>query len=260
MEPHNVPFVVLGAGLLWFGWFGFNAGSALAADGAAANAFVVTHVAAAAAALTWTLLVWLSNGKPSVVGAATGAVAGLVAITPAAGFVDAMPALAIGVGAGAVCYGAVQVRIKLQLDDSLDVVGVHGVGGAWGAVATGIFAVAAVGGAGGLIEGDAAQFGKQLVGIGATFGYSLIMTFAILKVLDLVLGLRVSPEQEEIGIDASQHGERGYAFGTGGPGFVGIPQPTVIASAPRLEDQVEAIARYGRQAARQAAVPGGGAR
>jgi Amt family ammonium transporter len=225
MEPHNVPFVVLGAGLLWFGWFGFNAGSALAADGAAANAFVVTHVSAAAGALTWTLLGWFFGGKPSVVGAATGAVAGLVAITPAAGFVDAMPALAIGAGAAALCYGAVQLRIRLRLDDSLDVVGVHGVGGAWGALATGVFAVATVGGVGGLIEGDATQFGKQLVGIGAAFGYSLVMTFAILKVLDLVMGLRVSREEEEMGIDASQHGERGYAFDVGGPGSVGIPQP-----------------------------------
>jgi Amt family ammonium transporter len=260
MEPHNIPFVVLGAGLLWFGWFGFNAGSALAANGAAANALVVTHVSAAAAALTWTLLAWFVGGKPSVVGAAAGSVAGLVAITPAAGFVDTMPALAIGVGAGAVCYGAVQLRTRLQLDDSLDVVGVHGVGGAWGALATGVFAVAAVGGGSGLIEGDVAQFGKQLVGIGATLGYSLVMTFAILKVLDLALGLRVSPEEEEIGIDASQHGERGYALGMGGPGFVGIPQPAVVEVSPRLEDQVEAIAQVGRQATGQAVAPGGGAR
>ena len=231
MEPHNVPFVVLGAAILWFGWFGFNAGSALAADGIAANAFVVTYIATAAAMLTWTLLSWVRSGKPSVVGAAAGAVAGLVAITPASGFVDTMPALAIGVGAGGLCYGAVQLRIRLRLDDSLDVVGVHGVGGAWGAFATGIFAVATVGGGAGLIDGEAGQLTRQLVGIGATAGYSFVMTFVILKVLDLVFGLRVSDEEEEAGVDVSQHGERGYGFEVGGPGFVGIPQPAESAQS-----------------------------
>ena len=231
MEPHNVPFVVLGAAILWFGWFGFNAGSALAADGIAANAFVVTYIATAAAMLTWTLLSWVRSGKPSVVGAAAGAVAGLVAITPASGFVDTMPALAIGVGAGGLCYGAVQLRIRLRLDDSPDVVGVHGVGGAWGAFATGIFAVATVGGGAGLIDGEAGQLTRQLVGIGATAGYSFVMTFVILKVLDLVFGLRVSDEEEEAGVDVSQHGERGYGFEVGGPGFVGIPQPAESAQS-----------------------------
>ena len=233
MEPHNVPFVLLGTALLWFGWFGFNAGSAVASDGLAANAFVVTHVATAAAALTWTVISWVHSGKPSLVGAATGAVAGLVAITPASGFVDAMPALAIGVGAGAICYGAVQLRIRMRLDDSLDVVGVHGVGGAWGAFATGIFAVGAVGGASGLIEGDASQLAKQVAGIAATMGYSFVMTFAILKVLDLVMGLRVSEDEEAVGVDASQHGERAYVFE--GPGFVGIPQP--ITESPQASQQ-----------------------
>ena len=225
MEPHNVPFVVLGAAILWFGWFGFNAGSALAADGIAANAFVVTFVATAAAMLTWTLLTWGFSGKPSVVGAAVGAVAGLVAITPASGFVDTMPALAIGVGAGALCYGAVQLRIRLRLDDSLDVVGVHGVGGAWGAFATGIFAVAAVGGGAGLIDDNAGQLARQLTGIGAVFGYSFVVTFIILKVLDVLFGLRVSDDEEDAGVDVAQHGERGYGFEVGGPGFGSIPQP-----------------------------------
>ena len=212
MEPHNIPFVLLGAAILWFGWFGFNAGSALAADGVAANAFTTTFIATAAAMVTWAMLSWTFAGKPSAVGVAAGAVAGLVAITPAAGFVDVMPALAIGVGAGLFCYGAVQLRIRLRLDDSLDVVGVHGVGGAWGAFATGIFAVAAVGGGAGLIDDNAGQLARQLTGIGATFAYSFIVTFVILKVLDMTVGLRVDEEAERIGIDQSEHGERGYVF------------------------------------------------
>ncbi|MCH7699293.1 MAG: ammonium transporter [Chloroflexi bacterium] len=212
MEPHNIPFVLLGAAILWFGWFGFNAGSALAADGIAANAFTVTFIATAAAMFTWAMLSWMFAGKPSAVGVAAGAVAGLVAITPAAGFVDVMPALAIGVGAGLFCYGAVQLRIRLRLDDSLDVVGVHGVGGAWGAFATGIFAVAAVGGGAGLIDDNAGQLARQLTGIGATFGYSFLVTLVILKVLDLTVGLRVEEEAERIGVDQSEHGERGYVF------------------------------------------------
>ena len=232
MQPHNVPFVVLGAAMLWFGWFGFNAGSALAADGIAANAFVVTFVATAAAMLTWTMFSWWQSGKPSVVGAAVGAVAGLVAITPASGFVDTMPALAIGVGAGGLCYGAVQLRIRLRLDDSLDVVGVHGVGGAWGAFATGIFAVAAVGGGAGLIDDNAGQLARQLTGIGATFAYSFLVTFAILKVLDVLFGLRITEDEEQAGVDAAQHGEQGYVFDVGGTGFVGIPQPVESAAQP----------------------------
>ena len=212
MQPHNIPFVLLGAAILWFGWFGFNAGSALSAGGSAANAFTTTFVATAAAMVTWTMLSWMLAGKPSAVGVAAGAVAGMVAITPAAGFVDIMPALAIGVGAGLFCYGAVQLRIKLRLDDSLDVVGVHGVGGAWGAFATGIFAVAAVGGGAGLIDDNAGQLARQLTAIGATFAYSFIVTFIILKVLDMTVGLRVDEEAERVGIDQSEHGERGYVF------------------------------------------------
>jgi len=211
MEPHDVTYVILGAALLWFGWFGFNAGSAITAGGLAANAFVVTNTAAAAGALTWMGMSWWLTGKPSVVGAASGAVAGLVAITPASGFVDAMPAVLIGIGAGFFCYMAVRLRGLLKYDDALDVFSVHGVGGTWGALATGIFAVAAVGGAGGLIDGHADQVLRQLAGIGATWGYSFFMTFAILKVLDLVMGLRVTHEEELVGVDMSQHGERAYA-------------------------------------------------
>ena len=212
MQPHNIPFVLLGAAILWFGWFGFNAGSALAANSIAANAFVVTFIATAAAMVTWAMLSWALAGKPSAVGVAAGAVAGLVAITPAAGFVDVMPALAIGVGAGLFCYGAVQFRIKMRLDDSLDVVGVHGVGGAWGAFATGIFAVATVSGASGLIDDNAGQLARQLTGIGATMAYSFIVTFVILKVLDMTVGLRVTEDEEQVGVDMSEHGERGYVF------------------------------------------------
>lgn len=222
MAPHNVTMVVLGAVLLWFGWFGFNAGSALAANGIAANAFVVTHVATASAALTWVGLSWYFLGKPSIVGAATGAVAGLVAITPAAGFIgawpgtdgylDAFPAILIGLGAGLFTYFAVQLRIKLSLDDSLDVWGVHGVGGTWGAFATGIFAVAAVGGGAGLIDDNAGQLARQLTGISAVWIYSFVLTAAILLLLDRVMGLRVTEEEERLGLDASQHGERGYVF------------------------------------------------
>jgi Amt family ammonium transporter len=214
IEPHDVSLMLLGVGLLWFGWFGFNAGSALAADGLAVNAFVTTHTAASAAALTWMLLSWLLAKKPSVVGTGAGAVAGLAAVTPACGFIDVMPALAIGVGAGAFCYLAVQLRHRFHLDDSLDVVGVHGVGGAWGVLATGIFASLAVNAAGadGALHGAWGQLGAQTAAVAVTVGYSLFMTMIILRVLDWVLGLRVSEEEELVGLDISQHGERAYAF------------------------------------------------
>ena len=194
VEPHDVSMMMLGVAILWFGWFGFNAGSALAANGLAINAFVVTHVAAAAAALTWMLLSWAQSKKPSAVGVGAGAVAGLVAITPASGYVDAGPAIAIGIGAGVFCYLAVQLRHRLHLDDTLDVVGVHGVGGAWGAIATGIFASVAVNAAGadGLIHGNPGQLGTQALAVGVTLGYSLIATEVILRALDWVMGLRVS--------------------------------------------------------------------
>lgn len=211
MAPHNVPMVVLGASLLWFGWFGFNAGSALAADGVATNAFVTTNTATAAALVTWVAMSWLFDKKPSVVGAATGAVAGLVAITPAAGFVGPLPAIIIGLGAGVVCYGAVKLLAKLKVDDSLAVWGVHGIGGAWGALATGLFVgigFAAL--AEGVSRGE--QILYQLIGIGASAGWAFVVTALIVLVLRFVIpgGVRVSPDEEAVGLDLSQHGEQAY--------------------------------------------------
>jgi Amt family ammonium transporter len=212
MEPHNATYIVLGTAILWFGWFGFNAGSAGAASPVAANAFTVTNTAAAAAALAWMLSSWALGGKPSVIGAAAGAVAGLVAITPASGFVQPMEAIVIGGVAGVICYLAVRLRARTGLDDSLDVVGVHGIGGTWGAFATGLFAVAAVGGVNGAFHDNADQVLDQLAAIGVVWVYSFVVTAAILKVLDLTLGLRVSDDDEQLGLDVSQHGERGYSF------------------------------------------------
>jgi Amt family ammonium transporter len=213
MEAHDVPMVVLGAGLLWFGWFGFNAGSAIAANDLAVNAFVVTHLAAAMAAITWTTLSWLRQGAPSVLGAAAGAVAGLVAITPASGFVDSRGALVIGFGAGAFCYFGVVLKSKLGFDDALDVFAVHGIGGIWGALATGLFATKAVNsvGADGLFYGGGIdQVVKQLVGIGVAVAWSGILTFVILKVLDVTVGLRVDQKDELSGLDTTLHGESAY--------------------------------------------------
>jgi Amt family ammonium transporter len=215
MEPSNITYIVLGTAILWFGWFGFNAGSAGAANSQAVNAFVVTNTAAAAAAFSWMMLSWYFSGKPSVIGACAGAVAGLVAITPASGFVQPMEALAIGVGAGVFCYGAVRLRARTSLDDSLDVVGVHGIGGLWGGIATGLFATAAVSGVPafeGVIEGNAGQMGDQLAAIGIVAAYSFVMTSIILKVLDLTMGLRVSDDEEVAGLDVTQHGERAYVI------------------------------------------------
>ena len=211
-EPHNVPYVVLGAALLWFGWFGFNAGSGLAANGVDVNAFLVTNTAAAAAALTWGVISQVQTGRMSAVGVASGAVAGLVAITPASGFVGVYGALAIGAGAGVLCYIAVYLRTRVQVDDALEVFAVHGVGGIWGAIATGIFAVAAIGGTEGAIEGNAGQLVTQVLAVVATMAYSFIVTLVILKVLDLIpgLGLKVSPEAEDVGLDLSAHGERAF--------------------------------------------------
>ena len=211
-EPHNVPYVVLGAALLWFGWFGFNAGSGLAANGLAVSAFMVTNTAAATAALTWAILSQIQTGKMSAVGVATGAVAGLVAITPASGFVGVMGSIAIGFGAGVLCYGAVLLRSKTGIDDALDVFAVHGIGGAWGALATGIFAVAAIGGTSGAIEGNAGQMVTQIVAVLSTMAYSLVATLIILKVLDLIpgLGLRAKDSDEDQGLDISSHGERAF--------------------------------------------------
>jgi len=209
-EPHDVRLTVIGAGLLWFGWFGFNGGSALAANGLAANAFVVTNTAAGMAALTWVTVSWLHKGTPSVVGAVCGAVAGLVAITPASGYVDASAAIIIGFAAGATCYGAILLRERLKVDDALDVWAVHGVGGTLGILLTGVFATTAINTyitKGGLIDGNPNQVLVQLVAIAATWIYSGIATFAILKVVDFFVGLRVEESEEEAGLDSSQHGE-----------------------------------------------------
>jgi Amt family ammonium transporter len=211
-EPHNVPYVVLGAAILWFGWFGFNAGSGLAANEQAVSAFIVTNIAAATAALTWGILSHFQTGRMSAIGVATGAVAGLVAITPASGFVGVMGAMGIGFGAGLLCYFAVLLRAKTNLDDALEVAAVHGMGGLWGALATGIFAVEAIGGTAGLIEGNAEIMGTQVIAVLATIGYSLVVTAIILKVLDLIpgLGLRAPESTEDQGLDLAMHGERGY--------------------------------------------------
>ncbi|WP_028587401.1 ammonium transporter [Desulfocurvus vexinensis] len=208
--PHNLPMTLTGAAILWFGWFGFNAGSALAANGAAANAFVTTHVATAAALIGWLLVEKMHHGKATTLGAASGAVAGLVAITPAAGFVTPMGALAIGFVGGALCYGGVMLKSKLGYDDSLDVVGIHGVGGTWGALATGIFAVESVGGASGLLSGNPGQLWIQFLSVVATWAYCFTVSYVLFKVVDALMGLRVSHEDEMNGLDVSQHSEAGY--------------------------------------------------
>ena len=208
MAPHNLILSVIGASMLWVGWFGFNAGSAVAANGSAGMAMAVTQIAAAAAALSWMFAEWISRGKPSVLGIVSGAVAGLVAITPASGYVDPFAALIIGLVAGLVCYwGAVVLKPKLGYDDSLDVFGVHGLGGITGALLTGVFAVEAIGGTPGLLEGNAGQVLIQLEGIGATIVYCAIVTFVLLKIIDAVMGLRVDEEEEVTGLDYSLHGE-----------------------------------------------------
>ncbi len=213
MLPHHVPMTVLGAGLLWFGWFGFNAGSALGANGLAVSAFVVTNTAAAAAALSWTAVEWLHRGKPTVLGAATGAVAGLVAITPAAGFVAPLPAVVIGLVGGAVCYmGVAVLKAKLGYDDALDAFGCHGIGGTWGAIATGLFASKAVNSLGndGLFYGNPGLLKAQIISIIATYVFAGVASFIILKVVGVVCKLRATGEEEEAGLDITQHGEEAY--------------------------------------------------
>ncbi len=205
--PHNLPMTILGAGILWFGWFGFNAGSALAADGLASSAFVATHLAAAAAALSWIGVEWMHHGKPTTLGAASGVLAGLVAITPAAGFVGPMSAIVIGLVAGVICYLGVLLKSRLGYDDSLDVVGIHGLGGTWGALATGLFASI---GAEGLFFGNAGQAWIQIISIVATWLFCFIMSYALFKIVDALFGLRVNPEAEESGLDVSEHSETGY--------------------------------------------------
>jgi Amt family ammonium transporter len=217
MPPHNLPLTVIGASLLWVGWFGFNAGSALAANGLAASAFLATNTAAAAAALAWMFTEWMVRGKPTVLGAASGAVAGLVAITPGSGFVAPVPSIVIGAVGGVLCYSACMLKGRLGYDDSLDVVGVHGVGGTWGAIATGLFASKAINSAGadGFFYGNPGQLTTQIVAVAATIAFAAVGTAVILLVLKAVMGLRVTRDEESMGLDVSQHTETAYAFGAG---------------------------------------------
>lgn len=211
--PHNMPFVILGTALLWFGWFGFNAGSALAANGLAVNAFVVTNTAAASAGLSWAFIEWIRNGKPTIFGAASGAVAGLVAITPAAGFVSVIPAIIIGIAVSVFCFVAVSIiKPRMGYDDALDAFGVHCVGGIWGGLATGLFASKAVNpsGADGLFFGNPKQLLIQAAAVGVTLAYSFVVSVAIYKVVDLIIGMRVGEKEEAIGLDLTQHRERAY--------------------------------------------------
>jgi ammonium transporter, Amt family len=214
MPPHNLTMTVTGAGLLWVGWFGFNAGSSLAANGLAVSAFVATHLGASAAALTWVLAEWTLLGKPTVLGAASGAVAGLVAITPASGYVGPMSSIIIGGAAGVICFGAVRIKPRLGYDDALDVVGVHAVGGIWGALATGLFASVAVNAAGadGLFFGNPHQLLVQAIAVLASVSFSFVGSSILLKVTDALVGLRVDVESEQMGLDLSEHEESAYAF------------------------------------------------
>jgi len=221
MPPHNLTYTVLGAAMLWVGWFGFNAGSELASDGLAASAFCVTHFAAAAGALSWAAMEWIMRGKPSVLGAASGLVAGLVCITPASGYVQPMPAIAMGVAVGIVCFLAcTKLKSAFGYDDSLDAFGVHGVGGTLGAILTGVFATVHVcdpalvsdGKPVGLVDGRSELLVGQLVAVAVTWLLAVIATFIILKILDATMGLRVKRDEEMQGLDVSQHGEEGYIF------------------------------------------------
>jgi len=212
--PHNLTLTLLGVGLLWFGWFGFNAGSQLAADGVAANAFLVTHVAAAVGALSWVFAEWALKRKPTTLGLASGAIAGLGSITPASGFVGLGSAMIIGLVAGIICYLAVLAKDGLGYDDSLDVVGIHGVGGVWGTIATGLFASKLINQAGndGLFFGNPSQLGTQVLGVLATIVFCAVVTAIILYVVKATMGLRVSDEEEDAGVDTAAHGEVGYNF------------------------------------------------
>ena len=212
MVPHNVTLTLLGAGLLWFGWFGFNAGSALKANETASMAFVVTHMAAAAGAMSWSLAEWIIKGKPTTLGAASGAIAGLATITPASGYVGPGSAIIIGAVAGVVCYLAVLAKAAFKYDDALDVVGIHGVGGVLGTLAIGFFASKAIGGTDGLFFGNATQLGPQVIAVLATTVYSLVVTLVILYIVRAIVGLRVTDEEEDAGVDTAAHGETAYNF------------------------------------------------
>ncbi len=214
-SPHHLPFTMLGAGLLWFGWFGFNVGSALSLNDVALTAFINTNIAAAASALTWMLSEWFFQSKPTAMGAACGAVSGLVAITPACGFVTPFSALLIGAVGGVLCFGAVFfLKTKFGYDDTLDAFGCHGIGGTWGGIATGLFATTTVNsdGANGLFYGNAALLFKQLVAIGATYAFTIIMTYAIIKAINFFLPVRVDEHEEHMGLDISMHGEKAYEY------------------------------------------------
>lgn len=214
MQPHNLPMTLLGAGILWFGWFGFNAGSELAVDGVTGSAFLVTHLAAAAGMLGWSAVEWIKHGKPTTLGAASGAIAGLVGITPGAGYVDVGPALIIGLLAGAACFFGVGLKARFGFDDALDVVGIHGVGGTLGAVLTGVFASTAVNelGRDGLLRGNPEQVLIQMAGVAVTMVFSFAVSYAILKVIDRLIGVRVDAEAEEQGLDLAEHAEAGYVL------------------------------------------------
>jgi ammonium transporter, Amt family len=234
MPPHSVVLSVIGAALLWVGWFGFNAGSALAANGLASNAFVTTHLAAAAATLGWMFIEWIRSGKPTVLGAISGAVAGLVVITPAAGFTTPMYAIIMGFIGGVICFvGATSLKHMLGYDDSLDAFGVHGIGGTVGALLTGVFAVAAINTKPGLVDGNPKQVVNQLIAIGLTWAIAAIGSLILLKIVDVLSGLRVAEADEYSGLDLSQHGESGYNFEEVFPG-------TVIDEAPRASYSVSA--------------------
>jgi len=242
MLPHNLPMTVIGASLLWFGWFGFNAGSALSANGLAASAFVVTHIAAAAATVSWVVVEWLYHGKPTILGAASGCVAGLVAITPASGFVSTLPAVVIGLAGGLICFFAVSMlKAKLGYDDALDAFGVHGIGGTWGAIATGLFASKEVNSAGadGLFFGNPELVFTQLIGVVATIAFAAIMTFIIIKLIGVFMQIRSDETDEEIGLDITEHGERGYSYQDVSAGssisFATVLQPSEKLTASKLE-------------------------
>lgn len=210
--PHNLPMTLLGGGMLWFGWFGFNAGSALSAGPLAGQALLTTHLASASGILGWLMVEWLRTGKPTSLGAVSGALAGLVAITPGAGFVGLMPSMLIGFVGGLVCYGGVLLKNRFGYDDALDVVGIHGLGGTWGALATGLFASAAINGVDGLFYGNPVQLWIQFVSVVATWAFVYVVSRVLLRLVDGLVGLRVAPTAEYAGLDISEHNERGYSL------------------------------------------------
>jgi Amt family ammonium transporter len=245
MHPHNLTMTAVGTALLWFGWFGFNAGSALGANRSAVAAFVNTNTAAAAAAVSWSLIEWYHKKKPTVLGACSGAVAGLVAITPAAGFVTPMGAMVLGLLVSFACYGAILLKGKLGYDDSLDVFGVHGVGGAFGALGVGVLATSAMtglagisGAPGGLFEGSTDQLVKQAISLVAAAAYSFVVTFVLLKAVDVLVGLRVTADEEDLGLDLTQHGERGYIMGAAElMGSHHSDEPPMLADIARMAEE-----------------------